>query len=192
MILTKLALENGHEVIAFVRSPDKINFKNEHLNIIKGSILNESEVTSAIRGADAVISCLGGDENKKSTILTDMTKVIVNSMKAANVSRIAYIATAGIHNEMPGLLTKMIISLLYKNVINDHKGAVNSIISNDLEYTIARPLSLTDGELTKVYRETPSGIPKGGRNISRSDVADFLLYAVENDKNIKESIGLAY
>jgi len=190
--LVKLALENGHEVTAFVRNNSKINIKNDRLNIVEGSILEKSQVVDAIKNQDAVISCLGGDANNKSTILTDMIKVVVDAMKENNISRIAYIATAGIDNEMPGLLTKMIISLLFKNVINDHKGAAEYIRSNDLDYTLARPLSLTDGDATGSYRATTAGIPKGGKNISRRDLAHFLLDSIENKKHIAQSIGLAY
>ena len=166
VLLVDMALKSGHEVTAYVRNPDKIKTTHENLKVVVGSTLNADEVSEAIKGHEAVVSCLGGEDNKKSTILTDMTKTIVDGMKLNKVDRIAYIATAGIHNEMPGLLTKIIISLLFKNVINDHIGATDYIMNNGLKYTIARPLSLVEGKLTKIYRETSEGIPKSGKNIS--------------------------
>ncbi len=65
-------------------------------------------------------------------------------------------------------------------------------MSSDLEYTLARPLSLTEGELTKHYRITSKGVPKGGKEISRQDLAHFLLNVTENNDHINETIGLAY
>ena len=53
-------------------------------------------------------------------------------------------------------------------------------------------MSLTEGNFTGVYRETEEGIPDNGKNISRADVADFLLKAIQDDKYIGKSIGLAY
>ena len=192
LILTKMALENGHEVTAFVRSPQKITFTNEKLTIIKGSIYDKEEVSAAMKGSDAVVSCLGGEANKKTTTLTDMTKVIVDAMKENDISRISYIATAGIHKEIPGLFINLIINLLFKNVINDHKGAVDYIIDNKLSFTIARPLSLVEGSLTNTYRKTMQGVPKRGKNLSREDLASFLLESIEESKYINESVGLAY
>jgi len=157
-----------------------------------GSVLDKDNIANAIKGQDAVISCLGGDDNNKSTILTYMIKIVVDGMNESSVKRIAYIATAGIENEMPGLLAKILVSLLYKNVIDDHKNVANYIKKSNLEYTIAIPLSLVDGDLTKSYRKTTEGIPRGGRNISRKDVAHFLLDSIENDTHVNESIGLAY
>lgn len=190
--LVDMTLNNGHEITAFVRNKDKIKIKNDRLNIIVGSVLDNKQVNDAIKGQDAVISCLGGDDNKKSTILTNMIKTIVDAMKKNNVQRIAYIATAGIENEIPGIFAKLIVSLLFKNVINDHKGAANYIRTSGLDYTIARPLSLVDSEDSQLYRTAENGVPKGGRNISRKDLAHFLLDSIENKKYVNESIGLSY
>jgi putative NADH-flavin reductase len=176
--LVEMALNNGHDVVAYVRNADKIKVVNNRLKIIVGSVLDESLVLGAIKGQDAVISCLGGDDNIKSTILTDMIKVIVDSMKKNGLQRIAYIATAGIDNEIPGIFAKLIVSLLYKNAISDHKGAADILRSNDLNYTIARPLSLVDTSGAKPYRTAIKGVPKGGRNISREDLARFLLDSI--------------
>lgn len=188
----EMALRNGHHMTAFVRNPDKMRTRHEHLNIITGSIFNQHDVDAAMQGQEAVISCLGGDANKKTTIITDMMIQIVDSMKRNQVKRIATIATAGIHEEIPGFITQLIIHLLFKHVIHDHRGAAEYIMSSDMDYTIARPLSLTDGELTTTYRTALSGIPKAGRQISRNDVAHFLLTSVENHRHIKASVGLAY
>ena len=192
VLFTKMALENGHQVTAFVRNPEKVKISNENLTVIVGSVLNNNDVSNALNGADAVVCCLGGDANKKSTILTDMTKVIVDEMKKNDIKRISYIATAGIHKEIPGIFVNLIINLLFKNVINDHKGAVDYIINNDLIYTIARPLALVEGILTKEYRKTLQGVPKGGKNISREDLANFLLDSIENNNYDSKSVGLAY
>lgn len=192
LILVNRLLEDHHDVKAYVRNPDKIMIEHSQLTVIKGSVLDADQVSEAMKDQQVVVSCLGGDGNKKSTILTDMTKTIVDAMKKNNIDRIAYIATAGIHDEMPGLLTKIIINLLFKNVINDHKGATKYLMNHQLNYTIARPLSLVEGPLTKTYRKTLEGIPKSGKNISREDLADFLITAIENNEYCKTSVGLAY
>jgi putative NADH-flavin reductase len=190
--LVKMALNKGHDVTAYVRTSNKIKIKNDRLKVVVDSLFEDSQVIKVIKDQDVVISCLGGDDNKKSTILTDMIKVIVDAMKKNGVRRIAYIATAGIDNEIPGIFAKLIVSLLFKNAINDHKGAANYIRSNNLEYTIARPLSLIDSSSNQSYRTAIQGIPRGGKNISREDLARFLLESIEHKKYINESVGLSY
>jgi len=147
---------------------------------VKGSVLDFDEISRAMKGQEIVVSCLG-DDNKKTTILTDMAKAIVGAMRKNNLERIAYVATV-VHNEIPGIMTKLIINLSFKNAINDHKGAKEYIINNQLKYTFERSLSLLEGDLTKKYRMTLEGISKAGRNISREYLADFWVNAVENNE----------
>ncbi len=188
----RYALDKGHEVTAFVRNVEKITIEDKNLNIVQGSPLEKDTLKEKIKDHDIVVSCLGGNGNKKSTTLHDMVRNIVDVMNEENVKRIVHISSAGIHNEMPGFISKIFSELLYKNAINDHKLAAEYIINSGLVYTIARPLSLTEGKYTGNYRMISKGVPKGGTNISRADLAHFLLQAVENEEYTNKSICIAY
>jgi hypothetical protein len=86
----------------------------------------------------------------------------------------------------------LIVKLFYKHTINDHRFSFEYIKKCNMDYTIARPLSLTDGPEVGRYRESKEGVPKGGKEISRADVADFILKAVKDETYVKTSVGLAY
>jgi len=190
-LFLKIALENGHNVTAYVRSPEKMMHVNENLSTMKGDLLSVAQMSSAMLNHDVVVSCLGGNDNDKTTIIKDMAQVIVSSMQKSRVSKIVSISSAGILSEF-SLITNFILKLFYKHVINDHRLAARIIMSSGLEYTLARPLSLTEGALTKKYRSTPIGVPKGGKAISRQDLAHFLLHVVESGEHQNETVGLAY
>jgi len=190
-ILLKMALDNGHLVTAYVRNPDKITLVSERLTMVKGDIFSVKSMASAMAGHDVVVSCLGGNDNDKKTVIADMTRVIVDSMKVIRLTRICTVSTAGIHDEF-SLITNLIVKLFYKHVINDHRAAAKIIMSSGLHYTLARPLSLTSGELTKTYRTASVGVPRGGKNISRHDLAHFLLNCIETGEPNNATIGLAY
>lgn len=185
------AINKGMEVTAFARSADSIKLKSDKLSVVIGQATIYEDVKKAIVGHDVVISCIGGPGAKPSTTITDITNNIVNAMNETGVKRIAQVASAGIHGELKGVIGK-IISLMLKNPLKDHKGAYEKLQEGGVDYTLARPMSLTEGIFTGVYRETEEGVPHGAKNISRSDVANFLLKAIEDDKYIKKSIGLAY
>ena len=119
-----------------------------------------------------------------------MTQITVSSMQINNVSKIISISTAGIHKEFSWITTLM-LKLLYKHVIRDHRLAAQIIMVSGLKYTLARPLSLTDGILTKEYRKMPFSVPKAGKNISRQDLAHFLLSVVKSRAPRNETVGLA-
>lgn len=187
----KQALDNGFEITAFVRNAESIKIKSEKLNIIVGQATKYEDVKNAIVGHDAVISCIGGPGIKASTTITDITKNIVDAMRETGVNRIAQVASAGIHGELRGIIGKM-VALMLGNTLKDHKGAFDIIQNSGINYTVARPMSLTEGELKGEYRENEGGIPNKGMSISRADVASFLLKVIQDDKYINKSVGLAY
>lgn len=184
------ATSNGIEVTAFVRNADNIKVKSDKLSIIVGQATRYEDVKKAMAGHDAVISCVGGPGMKPATVITDITKNVVDAMNETGVKRIAQVASAGVHGELKGVMGK-IVSFMLKNPLKDHKGAYEKLKEGGVDYTLARPMSLKEGSFTGVYRESEAGIPDGGKSISRADVASFLLKAIQDDKYIGKSIGLA-
>lgn len=188
--VTKLALEQGDRVTAYVRTPSKLEMEHKNLIIVQGDALDQEAVKLAIAGHDAVISCLGSTTGmKKSTELGDMTKNVVAGMVANNVQRIVYTASAGIENEIPGIMGKLMAKIL-GNVLADHRNAVETIKTNDLTYTIVRPMGLTNKAFTGTYKESITGIPSASKSISRADVAHFVYKALTNKEYENTSVGI--
>ena len=188
----KQALEAGYSVTAFVRNPAKLDgLTHDHLKITVGDATDVQAVAEAIAGHDVVVSCLGGKGLGKSTVLTTMTDAIVQGMKQHGLDRILYVASAGVHKEVPGFFGSL-VQFMLRNVLVDHQGAIERMKDAGLSYTIARPLQLTDGPFTGVYRTAEQGVPRGGSRISRADVAHFLLERLKEEGTKSESVGLAY
>ena len=110
----KMAVEQGHEVSAFVRTPEKLQTKSG-VNIIQGDAFEATAVAEAIKGHDAVVSCIGSTEgSEKHTSIQKMGKNIADGMEAAGVKRIVYCASAGVNREIPGIAGKMVMKMLEK------------------------------------------------------------------------------
>jgi putative NADH-flavin reductase len=189
--VVKQALEKGFEVTAFVRTPSKMELTHEQLHIRQGDAFNKGEVAAAIAGHDAVVSCLGSSQGmKKSTEIEEMTKNIVAGMQAHNVKRIVYTASAGINKEIPGISGKVVMKML-KNALTDHRNAVDYIKAHGLNFTIVRPMGLTNDTLTGKYRESEASVPEKARSIPRADVAHFIVKALSDEQYENASIGIA-
>ncbi|ETP67010.1 epimerase [Planococcus glaciei CHR43] len=189
--VVKQAVDNGFEVTAFVRTPSKLEVTHENLNVVQGDAFNPTEVSAAIAGHDAVVSCLGSSQGmKKSSELEEMVKNIVAGMQDHGVKRIVYTASAGIYQELPGVSGKLMMGML-KNALTDHRAAVDWIEAHGLTYTIVRPMGLTNGAFTGNYREAATGVPEKSKSIARADVAHFILKALNNAQYENSSIGIA-
>ena len=66
--VVKQALEQGHDVTAFARSPEKLGQKHERLQVIKGDVLDYASVERAIQGQDVVLCSLGLSPTDKSNL----------------------------------------------------------------------------------------------------------------------------
>lgn len=185
----QMAVEAGHEVTAFVRTPEKLKTTNG-VNIIKGDAFNADDVANAIPGHDVVVSCLGSSSGmKKSNELETMGKNVADGMEKAGVKRLVYCASAGVDGEIPGIAGKMMMKLL-ANPLADHRSALNYYKSKGVNFTIARPMGLKDEPLATDYKEQVDGVPKGSNSIPRASVAHFMVKALNDTAYENKSVGL--
>ena len=186
--VVEMAVAAGHEVSAFVRTPEKL--KTTGVNIIQGDAFNAEQVANAIPGHDAVVSCLGSSTGtKKSNELETMGKNIADGMESAGVKRLVYCASAGVDGEIPGVMGKMMMKML-ANPLADHRNALNYYKSKGVIYTIARPMGLKNDPLKTDYKEAFDGVPKGSSSIPRASVAHFMVKALDDAKYENTSVGL--
>lgn len=189
--VVKQALEQGYQVTAFVRTPDKLKVTGEKLTVVQGDAFHVEQVAAAIADHDAVVSCLGSNQGmKKSDDLQTMAKNIVAGMQQHGVKRIVYTASAGINDELPGIGGKLMMGVL-KQVLIDHRAAVDAIQQAGLTYTIVRPMGLTNDSFTGQYRESEQGVPGKSKTIPRADVEHFILKALGDLTYENKSIGIA-
>ena len=50
-----LLLKKGHDIVLLLRNPHKLNLKDEKIRIVKGDVLEISDVEKATTGCDVVI-----------------------------------------------------------------------------------------------------------------------------------------
>ncbi|RAP74453.1 NAD(P)-dependent oxidoreductase [Paenibacillus montanisoli] len=192
--VVRQALEQGHTVTAFVRSPRKLNagqYQGGALRIMKGDARDIEAVSMAIEGQDAVLSCLGASGLRGGAALSDMARNLIAGMKRHGVERIGYVASAGIDNELPGA-AGFIVQLLLRRVLAEHRRAAVALADSGLQWTIARPLQLTNGRRRGLYLEARLGVPKGKGRISRADVAHFLIRVLKDPTYVNKSVALTY
>lgn len=78
-----------------------------------------------------------------------------------------------------------------KQVLIDHRAAVDAIQQAGLTYTIVRPMGLTNDSFSGQYRESEESVPSKSKTIPRADVAHFILKALGDAAYENKSIGIA-
>ena len=181
------ALTRGHHVTAFVRSPEGVGAKSEQLTIVKGDATDEEQLFSAMQNHDAVISTLGPRKVfKPGSLLHDSALATARAMKRAGIKRLVVLSAAA---HFPGIPNR-IASFIMRNHMRDSLAMEGIVQSNGLDWTIARPPRLTQGDST-TYRSREDAAPGMGFRLDRKAVAAFMLDAIEQTKHLHKIVGIA-
>ena len=192
--LVSQALEQGHAVTAFVRDPARIDIQHDKLSIAVGDVLEAASVQKALIGHDAVMCSIGA--GRKGGVRAEGTRNIITAMKAAGVRRLICQSTLGIGESWSNLNAfwkYLMFGLFIRPAYLDHVEQEKLVRESGLDWSIVRPAAFIDGELTGHYRH---GFPATANDtkleISRADVADFMLKNLVDNTYLHKTPGLSY
>jgi len=191
MQVLDLALSRGHDVTAFVRSPQKIVRRHARLKIVTGDPQSIEQLTAAMPAHDVVISALGvrpPQAFRPHSLITDCVAPTVTAMKRSGISRIVLVSAAVLFPERG--LTFAIFRRLLKHIARDLAQAEEILRRSGLDWTIVRPPRLTNGTNER-YRVLENALPKNGSAASFRAVAAFMLDSAEHRSHVQEIVGLA-
>ncbi|HJF53633.1 MAG TPA: NAD(P)H-binding protein [Limosilactobacillus coleohominis] len=177
-----LITKTDDHVTLFARSANRISVSDpSRETIIAGDVMNDDDLDKAINGQDAVFVALSGD-------LGAYAKQIVTAMDRNDVSRLVFISSMGIYNEIP-ISVGANGNLKNNPVLQEYRDAADIIEQSDLNYTVVRPGWFTNGPVN--YEVTRKGKPFGGHDVSVSSIADLVTKLLnDDDLYSKDSIGV--
>jgi putative NADH-flavin reductase len=188
--IVDLALARGHEVTAFVRSPQKLK-PAKSLAVVQGDPHRPEAISAAVRGHDAVLSAIGPPPREallqRSTLLADCARATMEAMRVSGVSRLVIVSAAVLFPEK-GLYFRFFRWLL-KYHAHDLGAMENLVLASSLAWTIARPPRLTES-MDERFLAVRDALPPGSRAMSFRSVAAFMVEAVEHRSYVSEIVGL--
>jgi putative NADH-flavin reductase len=185
--IVQQALERSHHVTAFVRAPQSVALRHEHLMAVKGNATDENQLYDAMQNHDAVLSALGPREVfKPSSLLHDSALATTRAMQRSGVKRLLILSAAA---HFPGVPNR-IVSFILRNHMRDSLAMEKVVQDSGLDWTIARPPRLTQKQYT-IYRSREDAAPRIGFTLSRKAVAAFMLDVIEQKKHVRKVVGIA-
>ncbi|XGW00244.1 MAG: NAD(P)-dependent oxidoreductase [Leptolyngbya sp. BL-A-14] len=194
--LLKQALQAGHDVTLLARNPDRLEIQHERLTVVKGGILDKGTIGQAVQGQEAVCITIGTKPTRKPvSVYSEGTKTVIEAMNQSSCRRLLCVTGIGAGNSRGHggfLYDKIINPLLLKRIYEDKDRQEAIVQQSDLEWEIIRPGLLTNGPHTGTYRVLTdlTGVKAG--NISRMDVADFMVREVVAMQYSRQAVLLTY
>lgn len=187
--LVSQALEQGHEVTAFVRRPDAVT---QAVRIAQGDAMRDPySVAEALQDQDAVVSALGLGKVLFPNRFTERSIAnIVPAMERAGVKRLVWMSSFGVGDtaRQAPLPMRLAYSTLLYAVFADKEAGEAELRKSALDWTIVYPTTLTDAPRTGSYRAGEALKLEGLPSISRADVAHFMLRELVDNAYVRRGV----
>jgi uncharacterized protein YbjT (DUF2867 family) len=184
-LAVRAALDKGHRVTAFARSPQKLALEHPQLRKVAGNFHEPASVEAAVEGHDAVIVTASATRlsafKENPRYFSQGTGYAIDAMKKAGVKRLVVLSALGVGDSRPLLnpiVRALTIGFLLKLPYEDHERQEEQVRASGLDWVVARPGRLINGPARHRYVRKIAIEPLPS-SISRADVADFLVDACE-------------
>ena len=182
----KLAVQEGYSIKMLVRSLEKAQQYESHVELVQGDVLNKADVEKTVAGSEVVVSLFGHVKGSPRWLQTNGTQNIIEAMKMHSVERIISLSGGGLpfpakdKPKLPDHLIRGIMKLFVPKVIEDAVRHAEVLEESGLKWTIVRGPRLTNDEAKGEYRVGWVGV-NAGTKVTRADLANFILREVESE-----------
>lgn len=162
----------------YLRNSSRLKeIQSERISLLEGDVLDLETLRQAVAEQDIVYANLDGE-------LVEQARNVVKAMQNAKVSRLIWISSMGIYDEVPGEQ--------FGAMLDPYRKSAALIEASDLDYTILRPSWLNNNDEID-YEITQKNEPfKGAKKIvSRKSVADLVVRLTQTlGLHYRESLGV--
>lgn len=181
-------LAAGHEVVALVRTPEKLSTDlRDKITIVQGDGLVADDVVRALEGGvDSVLFAIGIDKNSPEDLCTDVTRHILAAMPGLDVERFVWCGGGSTLVEEDRIsvgarFVEWFASTFMSLRHRDKAHQLELLYENlDLEWVGIRPLQMRSGPKKGGYRvgfDSFSGLS----SIRFADCASAMIEMLEDD-----------
>lgn len=176
------ALARGHRVVTLSRRVDSLP-ENPGLTRIQGSATQVADLRRAVKGADAVLVCLGtGMSAKATTLYSDFGRVLGEIEDELGTTPVIILTGfgAGESGQYHSLLMGLLFRFVLKEVYIDKTRLEQIVEKSRLNWMLVRPGLLTNRPSTgpaRIQLDYRQGMQVG--SIPRQTVAKFMIDQAE-------------
>ncbi len=195
--VVEMALKEGFKVTALLRTPSNLGLRHDNLEIVQGDVMRPETIEPHFAGKDVVISAIGKDSLKQTTLYSQGVRNVIAAMKNARTQRGFFISASGLevnpsHSWAVRSLTKYVLQNLLKNMYDDLRRMETLIKVSAVNWTIVRPPRLLNKPSVGKYRVAVDRFLQHCLTISRADVAHYIIHNLKNEFTYRTTVEIAY
>ncbi|MEL6483922.1 MAG: NAD(P)H-binding protein [Bacteroidota bacterium] len=195
----KTALEKGHSVYCLSRNSERIP-KQDGLTVFEGNPSHLDNLKKAMVDCEAIISVLNVSRTSDfpwarlrtpETLLSDTMSSVVSAAKELRIKRITICSAWGVaetKKDIPKWFKWFIDNSNIGVAYADHERQENILSQSHLDWTIVRPVGLSNSKRTETIQESFDNKPKPCMLISRKSVGRYLVESLEKEVLIGKKV----
>ncbi|MDD1503865.1 NAD(P)H-binding protein [Lysinibacillus sp. CNPSo 3705] len=184
------AIQKGYHVRMLVRNPEKLLYKNDAIEIVKGQVQDIENIRELLKDSQVVINTFG-QPTKEEPIYSKVTNNIFNVMKELNISR--YIGVSGgsltIKEDEKSIMNRLgakIFEVFLSKMMQDKKLEWEYLLNNkQIKWTLIRLPFVKDSLISSQIKENLTDMP--GTKITNQDIATFIIDHIDNTKYVHKA-----
>lgn len=196
-------LKDGYTVNILVRDKRKIHRHSENLKILEGNTIDKQTLLNAMSDCAAVISVLNINRTTdfpwaklrtSKTFLSDTMQNILNVAREMHLNRVITCSAWGVYKtkkDIPWWFRWVIDNSKIGITYQEHERQEDLPSHSEMNYTIVRPVGLTNFKTEKQIRVSENNIPKPNLLISRRDTAKFMVQLLKDSSYNKRTITIS-
>src|SRR5205823_8182096 len=145
--IVRQAIEHGHSVTAFVRSPERLQKFRDRIAVEQGDVLNRAGLERVITGHDAVLSGFGPRwpvPKEDANLLSRFAVALTSAMLDTGVRRVVIESVAFLFRDSIIPPAYLLGRLFFSGIVADASVMEWVFGESPLDWTIVRPPRLTD------------------------------------------------
>ncbi|MEP1032033.1 NAD(P)-binding oxidoreductase [Ekhidna sp.] len=198
-LVLKRLLENRFPVHCLARNTERIA-KQDGVTLFEGDASNREDLERAIVGCDAVISVLNISRQSDfpwsglrtpKAFLSETMKQLIPVAEFNCTKRLVVCSAWGVaetRKDLPRWFRWLIDTSNIGASYADHERQERIIQDSTLDWTIVRPVGLTNSRKSQVVREIFDGKHKPRLTINRHSVAQYLVDCLKSDRLIRKKV----
>lgn len=182
----------GHTLTLLARNAERISLPVTGVRVVAGDARDADDIDRAVAGQHAVVWTVGVRPTRKAVdIFSRGTQFLLAAMARHGVPRLICVTGIGAGDSRGHggfFYDHILLPLFMKNIYDDKDRQEALLRESDVDWTIVRPGTLTNGPATGLTRALTNlkGVRAG--RVSRADVAAFIVEHLATNEYRKTAV----
>jgi len=191
------AYKAGFKVTVVISNTEISTFNKSFVTVIVGDVFQPESYENALKKNDVVISCLELKRRNPDPVYSTGITNIIQSMQKTGLTRLICLSSHYTRfSKITAFISKIcvlnIIKQLFQECYSDSLMLEKILCSSNLNWTVVCPSKLENGLKRGYYRTSINENLTKPTSLNRNDLADYIIYYMDEEKTFKSMVQISY